>query len=230
MTKPKSEELTTMSLPDVGLRFNAQRVGPKNFIGLRNADYGKGFRMPTMPEIVPLVHASLENKNDDITKDVIKTLEKHWLTENTGILYVLKKMFVQDNPELKDGRISMNQEVLESKLGSHEEKGVVFSDDRSIRFTSYDFKRGLQHPLQLYINKGIIALVGGEENSEKLAEVSGHYKASPYFGVLGYTSSPTIRVADMYIHHLINQLIIRANNDESFSDNYSFGVQKIKQE
>ncbi len=39
--KPRFEELTTMTLPDVGLRFNAQRIGPTIFKDLRNSDYGK---------------------------------------------------------------------------------------------------------------------------------------------------------------------------------------------
>jgi hypothetical protein len=230
ITKPKSEEVTTMSLPDVGLRFNSQRVGPTTFKGLRENDYGEGFRMPTIPELVPLVYASLENKNHDIAKDVIETLKNHWLTGNTGILHVSKKMFVQDNTEIKDGRIFMNQKALESKLSSHEEKGVVFSDDKSIRFIHYGFKKELQSALDLSRNTGIIALVGGEENAEKLAKASGHYKASPYFWVLENVDFPIIRVADLYSHHLNDQLIIRANNDESFTYNYSFGTQKIKQE
>ncbi len=230
MEKPRFEQVTTMSLPDVGLRFNSQRVGPTTFKGLRENDYGEGFRIPTMPELVPLVYASLKNKNHDIAKDVIETLKNHWLTGNTGILHVSKKMFVQDNPEIKDGRIFMNQKALESKLGSHEERGVFFSDDRSVRFTSYDFKRKSQTPLELSINTGIIALVGGEENAEKLAKESGHYKVSPYFWVLENVDFPIIRVADLYSHHLNDQLIIRANNDESFTYNYSFGAQKIKQE
>ena len=230
MEKQEFEGLTTMNLPYEGFRFNAKRVGPKNFIGLRNGNYGKGFRMPTMPELVPLVHASLGNQKYGIAKDVIKTLEKHWLTGNTGILYVPKGMFVQDNPELKDGRISMDPEVLESKLGSHEEKKVVFSDDGSVRFTPYDFKKELQNPLELFTNKGISALVGGEENAVKLATVAEHYEEDPYFWVLGYTDFPVTRVADMYSHERNNQFVIRANNDESFGDNYSFGVQEIEQE
>ena len=51
LAKPTFEEVvavTTMKLPDAGLTFNAQRVGPTNFNGLRNADYGQGFKMPVM--------------------------------------------------------------------------------------------------------------------------------------------------------------------------------------
>ena len=63
--KPSFREVvavTTMNLDDLGFIFNAQRVGPMNFNALRNADYGRSFRMSTFPKLIPLVHASLENE------------------------------------------------------------------------------------------------------------------------------------------------------------------------
>ena len=116
--KSKFEELSTITLPDAGLRFNAQRVGPMDFNELRKeADYGEGFWMPTMPELVPLTHASLENKNRyDTAKEVVKTQENHSITGNTGILYVPKGMFVEDNPNLKNGKISMNGKHFKTNL------------------------------------------------------------------------------------------------------------------
>ncbi len=177
--------------------------------------------MPTMPELVPLVYASLENKNYDTAKNVVKTLKNHWIAGNTGILYVSEGIFVQDNPELEDGIISMNQKTLQSKLGSHEERGVVFNDDKSIRFTPYNFKIKSQTPLDLSRNTGIIALVGGEENTEKLAKASEHYRAKPYFQIdltrvtgLGMGSFPASLVVD---------------NIDGFNRRCSFGMQKIKQ-
>jgi hypothetical protein len=228
--KPEFEELTTMNLPDVGLRFNAQRVGPFGFHGLRKINYyGKGFRMPTMPELVPLIYASLENKKEYKTaKDVKKTLKHNYLTGNTGVLYAPEGMFVQDNPELKDGRIFMDQKTLQSKLGSHEERKVAFSDDGSVRFTPDNFKIQSQTPLELSTNTGIIALVGGEENAEKLAKASEHYRLKPYFLTFGNADSPITRVATLY-NLLFGGLGINADFTESFDSNYSFGVQKIKQ-
>jgi hypothetical protein len=229
--KPEFEELTTMNLPDVGLRFNAQRVGPFGFHGLRKINYyGKGFRMPTMPELVPLIYASLEYKNYDTAKNVVKTLKKDQIAGNTGILYIPKGMFVQDNPELKDGRISMNQEVLEKKLGSHEERGVVFSNDNSIRFTPYNFKRKSQTPLELSTNTGIIALVSGEENAEKLAKASECYRNKPDFWTLENVDSPVTKVANLGSDFFVGRWFIVNADDHENSNRYSFGVQKIKQE
>ena len=121
IAKPSFREVvavTTMNLDDANLQFNSQRVGPTNFAGLRNADYGTGFQMPTIPQLIPLVYASLENKGYATAKGVIQTLKQSWLTGNTGILYTSKGMFVQDNPELTEGRVSMDEKTLESMLGS----------------------------------------------------------------------------------------------------------------
>ncbi len=223
--KPKFEEVVaTMNLPDEGLIFNAQRVGPMNFNRLRNADYGEGFRMLTMPELVPLVYASLENKEYDTAKNVIKTLRNHWITGDTGILYVPEGMFVQDNPKLKDGRISMNQKALEKKLGSHEEKGVVFSDDKTIRFTPYNYGRESQTPLELSANTGIIALVAGKENAEKLAKASEHYKKGPCFWALQDVDSPQKRVAVLFSYDFAGRLVVLAFDSEVDVVRYSFGV------
>jgi len=227
--KPSFREviaITTISLDDEGLVFNAQRVGPMNFYGLRKADYGRGFRMPTMPELVQLVYASLENQNYDTAKNVVNTLRDHWLTANTGILYVPEGMFVQDNPKLKDGIISMSQKSLEKKLSSHEEKRVVFSDDKTIRFTPYNYKRESQTPLELSTNTGIIALVGGEENAEKLARASEHYKLKPYLWALENVSLSQTRVAGLNSSSFGRGLAVDANSGGVFVDSFSFGVLK----
>jgi len=231
ITKPSFREVvavTTMNLDDEGLTFNSQRVGPLNFAGLRNADYSPGFRMPTMPELVPLVYASLENQDYDTAKNIVENLRRNWLTGNTGILYVPPEgMFVQDNPDLRDGRISMNQEVLEARLGSHEERGVVFSDDKSARFTPYEFVRGEQSSLTLSENPGVIALVGGEEKAEKLARASEHYKTKSYFWALDKVDSPQIRVAGLLPDSFNGRLSVGAYDGEGCGWS-SFGVLNLE--
>src|SRR3972149_4544133 len=111
--KPTFKEViafTTMQL-DRGLVFNAKSVSGMGFNGLRNADYGIGFRMSTMPELVQLLYASLENRNYETAKRVINISEDLRLIGNTGILYTKKGMYVQDNPYLKKETISMNQKT-----------------------------------------------------------------------------------------------------------------------
>ena len=225
--KPTFKEVvavTTMELPDANLIFNSQRIGPMNFNGLRQADYGKGFRMPTMSELVPLVYASLENQDYKTAKEVISTLRNHWLTGDTGILYTQKGMYVQDKPKMENGRVSMNEKTLEERLGSHEERGVVFSDDKNIRFTPYNYKRESQNALELSKNTGVIALTGSEENAEKIARASGHYKIKPYFWTLFNVDSPQTRVAGLCSGYFDDGLYVDAYGSEDYGDRFSFGV------
>ncbi len=125
----------------------------------------------------------------------------------------------------------MDQEVLESKLGSHEERGVVFSDDKSVRFTPYNFKRDTQTPLELSTNTGIIALVSGEENAEKLAKASECYRNKPNFWISENVDSPVTKVANLSSDFFVGRwFTVNANyNSEGPGNGYSFGVQKIKQ-
>lgn len=230
------EEGNLMVLDDIGLQFNAQSVGfnaqsagPRNFLELRQADYGPGFRMPTIPELVPLVYASLENQDYDAAKNVVNLMEDYWLTGNTGIRYVQEGMFVQDNPKWKGERIYMSQKVLESRLGSHEEEGVVFSDDGSVRFTPYGFVREEEQSSQaLSVNPGVIALVGGEENAEKLARASEHYKHGCWFHALSCVELPEIiSVAGLFSYGFNRpRLGLDANVFVSYVDRFSFGVLK----
>lgn len=228
ISKPSfREENGIIHLDDVGLSFNAQRVGPMNFYGLRNADYGDGFRMPTMPESVPLVYASLENQNYASAKNVVKTLRKRFLAGNTGILYVPEGMYVQDNPNIREGKISMDQKTLQNKLGSYEEAEVIFSDDKTVRFTPYEFNGESQSRLDLSRNTGIIALVCGEENAEKLAKASEHWKRQPYFWALSSVDSPQIRVAGLISYDFNNRLGVVAGDSEDFVGSCSFGVREV---
>lgn len=223
------EEGNLIVLDDVGLQFNAQRVGPTNFYELRQADYGPGFRMATMPELVPLVYAFLENQDYDTAKNAVKSMEAYGITGNTGIRYVQEGMFVQDNPGWRDGRIYMSQKVLESRLGSHEEEGVVFSDDRSVRFTPYGFVSDEeQSPLDLSKNLGVIALVGGEENAEKIAKASEHYRHSPWFNASSDVELPEVRrVTSLFSYGFnLSRLGLDANVFLSYVARCSFGVLK----
>ena len=231
--KPSFREVvavTTMNLDDYGLQFNAQRVGPMNFAGLRQANYGEGFRMPTMPELIPLVYASLENRDYATAKNVIGTLKQYLLTGNTSEHYFSEGMFVQDNPEMEDGRIATpDLKALEARLGSHEERGVIFSDDRKVRFTPYGFKREVQSALDLATNSGVIAFAGGEEKAEMLAKASEHYRQNPYFWTLTDVKQPQTRVAGLGSDGFDGSLDVGAGSSVG-NGRYSFGVSEAKKQ
>lgn len=207
----------------VGPIANSQRVGPMNFIGLRDTDYGNGLRMPTISELLRLVHASFKNEECETAKQVIETLKNYCLMGNTGVLYTSDGMFVQDNPDVQ-GRIFMEQKTLISKLGSHEENGVVFSDDGLVRFTPCEFKVRILNHSELAKNSGVIALTGSLENAEKTAEVSILYKSNPFFWALGKVDSPEIRIAGLDSRRFGRSLCVVANYFVNKGGRYSFGV------
>jgi len=239
-------DLTTARLEDTGPVFNLKKVGPANFNMLRNTDYGDGFEMSTMPEIVSLVHSShefkryeaqnldsmpfiqvyLKNQKYDAAKNIIRTLRDYIITGNTGILYVKEGMFIHDNPRFENRKVIMDAKILETKLGEHEEKHVVLSNDKSIRFTQYGFKNGLQTASELSKNPGVIALAGSEENAEKLTAVSGHYKLEPLFGALSNPDYPQIRVPSLTSSGFCGRFNIYAEETGSCVYMYSFGALK----
>jgi len=220
-----TENGITAIILDEGLVFNAERVGPMNFNGLRQADYGKSFRMPIFPELAHLVYASLENPEYDSAQNVIKALRRFWLTGNTGVHYVPDGMYVQYNPEIREGRIFMDGNELKSKLGSHEERRVVFSDDRTIGFAPKGYSTGEQETYsQLAGNPGIIALARGEEGAEKLVRASEHYRRKPYFWALDNVDSPETRFAGLSSFDLGSRLDVGASGSEDYIARFSFGV------
>jgi hypothetical protein len=205
-----------IELPDFNLIFNSQRVGPMRFNDLRNADYGKGFRMPTFPELISLIYASFKNQEYKTAKIILRTPKAYHLTGNTGAHYFPEAMFVQDNPEMENGKIiTPDYKTLESRLGKHEEKGVVFSDDKTIRFV----------PLKLLKNAGIIALVGGEENAEKLTTASEYHEAAPSVYTLSSVNIPQTAFVSLFSDDPFCGLDIFAYLcSDDFEEKVSFGV------
>src|SRR3989344_6307647 len=177
---------------------------------------------PSFREVVLLAYASLEHQNKETAKNVVETLRTNWLTGNTAPHYFPNGMFVEDNPQIKGGRIvTPSQKALEERLGSHQESGVTFSDDRSVRFVPYGFKRESQTASELAANPGVIALVGSEENTEKLAKSSQHYRVNPYFWALPKVENPETRVAGLDSDAFDYWLNVGAVNSEDGGNGYS---------
>lgn len=227
--------ITTIDLPEFNLQFNAQRVGLMSFANLRNANYGAGFRMSTMPQLIPLVYSLYENRRNPTARDLAQKLRDNPFSGNTGILYTYKGMFVQDNPEAeKEGilsKINMDEKSLKDMLGSREEKGVVFSDDGRVRFTPYGFKVGSQRPSVLAKNRGVIAFAGGEEKAEMLALASKYYKIKPEFEALQRSEFPAqVRFANIHSCNFGAHIYVDAGASLLFNrENYTFGVRELKQ-
>jgi len=224
----------TMDLDDVGLQFNSDRVGPNNFIGLRKADYGEGFKMPTAGQVSHLVYASLENRDYyKSAKDVVDTVRKRWITGDTALLWTPSGVYAQDHPKIENGRVSirasMNEKKLKNKLGSREENSVVYSEDGNVRFTPCGFQTGRQSSSQLANNAGIVAIFGTLVEAEAIARSSEHYESQPWFGAFnkGDINEPLVRVPNLFLVDFGNRLGISGSGWKSLDEEgFSFGVRE----
>lgn len=173
---------------DKELIFNCPAKGPDTYANVQKQITQDKLTPPTAAEIASLVHAAWQNPDEKYSKKIIELLRTNYLWCFTGNLYVPNKgVYVQDNPKVKDGKVSMNREDLEKRLESN---------DSSVRFVPFGFKIGEQSALKLVKNPWIIALVG-EEGAEKLAEVSDKYKYKPYVWSFENVGKETAKVSEL---------------------------------
>ncbi|MCX6750506.1 MAG: hypothetical protein NTZ83_03540 [Candidatus Pacearchaeota archaeon] len=83
--------------------------------------------------------------------------------------------------------------------------------------------------MELSKNTGIIALVSGEENAEKLARASEHYKGNPYFWAFSHVDFPQekITIACLGTDILEDWLSVGVLTSEDGNYWGSFGVREM---
>jgi hypothetical protein len=163
------------------ITFLSPAIGPDNYAKVQEAITHKGLIPPTMAQTSSLIYAANKNHNEDEFSEIFDKLDdsysgqvegclKFVIWGYTGILYVPNEgAYIQDNPLIKKGRVSMNRSKLVKKLEAN---------DKSVRFVPFGYKLNGQKGSELGKNPFVIGLAG-EEGAEKLAEVSGKYGARP---------------------------------------------------
>ena len=186
---------------------------------------------PTMAETASLVYDAYKNPNDDkAISDEIKSIMKNDLFYTfNGLLYTPSGVYIQDNPKLLENAktnddLRMSEKDLQSRLSSKEEKGIVFSEDGSVRFLKgYDFKTKSQSSLELSKNPFVIALAG-EEGAERLGYIADRNKTPPYLFALKDVKEPVKRVAGLGSCWFIVGLDVIGDDYGNCSGGRSFGV------
>ena len=175
-----------------------------------------GLVQPTMKQTASLIYDAWQNPAEKYSKDIIGKLRTNWLWGFNGLLYVPKEgVYIQDRPEVQNGRVVMNQEDLVKKMESN---------DESVRFVPFGFKRESQSSLELAKNPFVQALAG-EEGADKLAQVSENYKIKPFVWALENINSPQIRVASLdSVRYFVGDRLDVYGNDWGGSNGYAFGV------
>ena len=218
------------------LTFIHPAYGPDTYATVGRLIEENGLIRPTMAQTASLVHTVFDRYEDiyDFAYDneyainirkIMRKLEGLWAF--TGSLYVPKKgVYVQDNPEIRDGIPFMDESELIRKLEAN---------DPSVRFVPFNrFNIGKMTASKLLENEYLIALVG-EEGSEKLAEVAGKFKYNPYLWGLAYSYNVQepfkIRVSSISI--LWDELLWKTDenlhiNGAEYPSSFAaaFGIQK----
>ena len=183
----------------------------------------QGLYQPTFSEIVSLAHGAWQNSDEKYSKEIIKIMKDSWIRGFTGILYNKEGAYIQDKPQIVDGRVSMSENDLVRKLESK---------DSSVRFVPFGYKTGEQSSRALAKNPFVIALCGsedaGKEQAEKLAEVADKYRTSPWLFSYDSTNEPIVRVSALDSYWGGYGLDVYGGNHGDDRDDYAFGVSAPK--
>ncbi|MDP1729176.1 MAG: hypothetical protein Q8L27_03175 [archaeon] len=117
--------------------FVSPARGPNVYAKVQEAITQDSLIAPTMGQTASLAYTALQNKKESEFHDVISKLDNNWLWAFNGILYTPKGdgdyqngAIIQDNPQVKNGRVSLVKSELVKKL----EAG-----DKSVRFVNFGF-------------------------------------------------------------------------------------------
>ncbi len=189
------EGRTELIVPHLGERlvFVYPAKGPDTYFRIAEQLQETDLQQPTMEETASLVYAAWQNPDNKYSRDIIKKLKDFQLWGFTGILYVPDEgAYIQDNPEVREGRIYMDKEALEKRL----KKG-----DSRVRYVeSGAYRTGQQSGFNLERNQFVQALAG-KEGAKKLAEVASKYRYSPYL-VLENTIEESTAVSALEVAQL----------------------------
>lgn len=202
------------------ISFVAPAFGYGTYVNVGNQIDKAGLEKPTMEQTAHLVHGALQNPKEKYSADIIKKLRDSRIFGFNGLLYYPNEgIYIQDRPEIKNGRVIMDKNDLVQKLETN---------DPSVRFVPFGtFKRGTQSSLEIAKNPFVQALAE-EEGADRIAQSADNYKLNPFVGTLESVSEPTIKVAGLDSYRSIGGVRLHVDgnywNDGNYG--YAFGVSK----
>lgn len=202
---------------DNELTFIHPAKGPNTYLNVNSQILESNLKTPTMSENASLIYSAWQNPKDKYSSEIIEKLRSNWLWSFNGILYVQNEgAYIQDSPEVKEGKVSINKSDLVKKLESK---------DSTARFVPFGYKIGKQTPKELEKNPFVQALAG-EEGAEKLAEVASKYKANPYVWSFENVDENIIRIASLLSGRLLgsDRLGVGGDDWDGGDDGCAFGV------
>jgi hypothetical protein len=188
------------------------------FAQLGEAINADGLQRPTMADTADLVHTAY-NSNDKYSNEIKGIMKDGFFYVFNGNLYIPNRgVYIQDNPQLTNGRVFMDSSELERKIEAK---------DPSVRFVPFGFKTGEMTPMELGRNSFVIGLAG-EEGAEKLAEVADTYKRRPYLYSFESVDEPITRVSALIDDWGVDLgLGVDGDNGGDYRDGRAFGVRNV---
>jgi hypothetical protein len=200
------------------LNFKYPFFGPENYFKIQRQIKKAKLILPSMSQLVSLVYSTFNSEVEH--SEEIKQIMEHFLMWGfTGNLYIPNRgIYIQDNPEIKYGKLLMEESELVKKLEEN---------DNSVRFVNFGFEVGKMSPLELSKNQYIIGLVG-EEGADKLAEITGKYKIESYLWAFKKVNETLKRVSGLSLVRSFNcRISLDSNNEGDDKFRYAIGIQKI---
>ena len=163
-----------------GVVYNAKPVEPENWYQV-----GEGFKQGVMSAQLNLVHSGYINRNSDdkLTKEragrIVSVAHNKWVTGNTA-LYGGNSgnewVFAQDFPEVKEGRIAMNQDELVARLEAPGKRiindNLHVSADGQVRAMKREGFRAGEYTIdQMLTSNQPIWITGDEQAPRKMADI-----------------------------------------------------------
>lgn len=211
------------------LTFLRPYYGPDTYVNVENSIESDDLAKPTMAQNASLVHGAFTNPDNQYSKEIKDLMRTTWIWCFTGTLYVPNKgAYVQDHPEIRNGRPFMDESELVAKLGSRDEDGVVYSDDGTVRFVPFGFKIESMSPLELRSNPYVIALAG-QEGTQKLEKVADTFRKNPYLWSFKSVDEPQTRVSALDSDWGFGVGLVVGGLDRGYDGNGCvFGVRRAK--
>ena len=186
----------------------------------------------TMAEASSVLRYGYEN-DCDIAKYIMQMMKSNYGHFFNGILYAPKEGgYIENDPKFAETAVDfngleMNRENLRSRLGSREEKGVIYSDDGLVRFVPFGFRTGEQTCKELAENPCVIALAG-EEGAYNLSCIASNHSKNPYLNtpIIGNESVKKVVALGSCWYGV--GLVVDGNNPMDSDIGFSFRVVRKK--
>lgn len=170
--------------------FISPYFGPDNYGNVAEKIDQAHLERPNFGESASLAYAAWQAPEEKYSAEVIRVLKDHLLLGFTGSLPTKEGIYIEDNPEIKDGKAVMNLSSLEKRLRE---------GDPRVRFVPISkLKSGKMDASELAKSFYLIGLAG-KEGAEKSAEIAGKYPYKPFLYIPSSENYAALSGLDVYV-------------------------------